>query len=188
MVKNDIIAAIEIAKLRDISLKSIVFPRNQQNDEYLEVLKELGITSYRGNEKSWFYSASSGDEEYLHKRIFRLIDSYFNISGNNCYDIEEIAKKEPFDIPSSRFLRPFNPKLKLFEKLRLRRILRSMTYAAKNQKIFHLWWHPHNFGTHQNENIEFLNKILNHYSFLNSKYGFESLTMSDLSKVLKEGK
>ena len=33
-----------------------------------------------------------------------------------------------------------------FKKLKMKRIKAQMTYAAKNDKLFHLWWHPHNFG------------------------------------------
>jgi hypothetical protein len=60
-----------------------------------------------------------------------------------------------------------------------------MTYAAKRGEVFHLWWHPHNFGINQKENLKFLNSILQHYTFLKEKYGFESLSMNDLSKTLQ---
>lgn len=182
--KYDILAAIKIAKTKNISLKSLVFPRNQFNNEYLEVIRELGITSYRGNEKAWFQKASNAEETKLYKRAFRLIDAYINISGHNCYSLKEIAKKKPFDIPSSRFLRPYSLKLKRIEHLRSKRILKSMTYAAKNNLVYHLWWHPHNFSVFKNENFDFLSKILNHYTFLKSEYAFESLTMDNLSELL----
>ena len=182
--KSDILAAQEIAKTKGISLKSLVFPRNQFNEEYLDCLEELGITSYRGNERVWFHNASNRQGESLLKRGFRLIDRYINISGHNCYYLKDLSTKKPHDIPSSRFLSPFSPTLKSLENLRLRRIKMSMTYAAKNKKIFHLWWHPHNFSIHQNESFLFLNKILIHYDYLNSKYGFESLTMNELSILL----
>jgi len=71
------------------------------------------------------------------------------------------------------------------EGMRLKRILNSMTFAAKNKQVFHLWWHPHNFGTDQKQNFEFLDKILKHYVKLNAQFGFESITMSNLSSRLK---
>ncbi|MEO6349012.1 MAG: polysaccharide deacetylase [Aquaticitalea sp.] len=181
---NDTVAAILIAKEKGIILRSLIFPRNQFNESYLEILKNNGITSYRGNERVWFYTAAT--EETIFKKAFRLMDTYVKISGHNSYDLDDIQKNTPYDIPSSRFLRPFSPKLKPLETLRLKRILNSMTFAAKNSKVYHLWWHPHNFGAHQKENFEFLNKILQHYDVLNSQYGFESITMSELSNQLKE--
>lgn len=179
-------AAIAIAKAKNVQLKSLIFPRNQFNEEYLAVIKELGITSYRGNENAWFYQAVNDKDNILFKRLFKLLDSYINISGHNCYSPENIIKERPFNIPSSRFLRAHSPKLKLFENLRLRRILKSMTYAAKNGKIFHLWSHPHNLGLDQEQNFSFLSKVLDHYDDLREKYKFESMTMAGLSNYLSE--
>ncbi len=182
--RDDMVAAKKIGEAKGISFQSIIFPRNQFNEEYIEVLKDLGITSYRGNEKIWFFNGKMGEEAKMMKRAFRLLDSYVNISGHNCYELEEIKASTPYNIPSSRFLRPYSPKLSILEPIRLKRILNGMTYAAKNKKVYHLWWHPHNFGVHQEENFKILNKILNHYDVLKSKYGFESLTMGEVSNQL----
>lgn len=182
--REDLIAALKIAEAKGVSVKSIIFPRNQFNEAYVEVLKDLGITSYRGNEKIWFFNGAMGEWSKLLKRAFRLLDSYVSISGHNCYDMEGIKASTPYNIPSSRFLRPFSPKLRILEPIRLKRILNGMTYAAKHKKVYHLWWHPHNFGVHQEENFKILNKILDHYDLLRSKYGFESMTMGEVSNQL----
>ena len=113
------------------------------------------------------------------------MDSYINITGYHCYEYEKFSELPLFNIPSSRFLRPYSPKFALLEGLRLLRIKNAMTYAAKNNLLFHLWWHPHNFGINCNENIIFLEKILIHYEFLNKKYQFQSVTMDELSQNLK---
>lgn len=60
-----------------------------------------------------------------------------------------------------------------------------MTYAAKTNKIFHLWWHPHNFSINQEENFIFLGKILRHYEYLNKRFALESLTMKELSSMIE---
>jgi len=182
--EQDIMAAVEIAKRYNVDIKSLVFPRNQFNDEYIEVIKSLGITSFRGNEKGWIYDAVKGRDEKLLRRIIRLLDAYVNISGYNCYSLGDLYRKEPFDIPSSRFLRPYSSRLRSLEGLRLRRILKSMTHAAEAGKLFHLWWHPHNFGINQNENMGFLKKILEHYMELNKKFDFDSVTMREMSNIL----
>jgi hypothetical protein len=59
-----------------------------------------------------------------------------------------------------------------------------MTYAAKNNLAFHLWWHPHNFGKNISENFSFLEKILLHYQQLHQQYHFESMSMCDLANEL----
>ena len=63
------------------------------------------------------------------------------------------------------------------ENLKLRRIRNSMTYAAKNNLLYHLWWHPHNFGQNTDKNMDTLKRVLEHYKKLELKYGFRSLTM-----------
>lgn len=203
----DMIAAKNIASTCGIPTTSVIFPRNQYNSSYTDVCIEVGISSYRGNEAHWIYDSGRkinnpllrlvttytgafGQRLKKHlRKIFRMIDSYINITGQNCYSIEYLQSKFPVDIPSSRLLRPYSPVLSLFEPLRLRRIKRGMTYAAKNNLTYHLWWHPHNFGVNQDKNFAFLEKILEHYQELNLKYNFQSVTMSNLAaSVLKTTK
>lgn len=184
--KSDIYSAIIIARNKQLKIKSLVFPRNQWNEKYLFVLRELGIRCYRGNEINWLYNAVNEKNNHIFRRILRLLDAYINISGYNTYNISEIEKKEPFNIPASRFLRPFSKRLILFENLRFKRIKKAMTYAAKTNTIFHLWWHPHNFGINTYQNISFLRKILQHFIWLQKKYGMRSYNMGEISNLLSE--
>ncbi|MCK5831968.1 MAG: polysaccharide deacetylase family protein [Methylococcales bacterium] len=181
---SDIEAAIEIAKKKDITIKSLVFPRNQWNNEYLSVLVGHGITSYRGNERGWLYKATNESDEKLIRRASRLMDSYFNITGANSYSLKSIGTEKPFNIPSSRFLRPISKRLSLFENLRKQRIIKSLKRAAKNQEVFHLWWHPHNFGVNTDDNIEFLDAILSSFRDMKTQYGMESLNMGEISNLI----
>lgn len=182
--RADLQAAIRAASEYNIKLTSIIFPRNQYSKEYLEVCKEAGIICYRGNASAWLYQPIEYDKESMVRRAVRITDAYFNLTGHNCYDPADLKSDLPLNIPSSRLLRPYIPGLKALEGLRLRRITSGMTFAAREKKIFHLWWHPHNFGIHQDENLSFLSKILSHYKVLQSKYGFENHTMTELAGKL----
>lgn len=182
--KADLQAAKDVARKFEIELSSLVFPRNQFNNQYLEACKDAGITSIRGNEVSWLYAARNDEEESLVRRTFRLLDSYANISGHHCFDPRSIEPNLPINIPSSRFLRPYSAKLKMFDGLRLKRITSAMSYAALHQLGYHLWWHPHNFGINQDENFSFLEKILRHYQTLQNQYAFESCTMRSLANEI----
>tara|TARA_R110000868_G_scaffold293806_2_gene554298 strand:- start:8745 stop:9737 length:993 start_codon:yes stop_codon:yes gene_type:complete len=182
----DIKAAVLIAKDKGVKLTSLAFPRNQFNLDYLKICNDNGITNYRGNEEVWFYKPDSEENTTLFKRIARTLDCYINISGKHCYIIQELSKKTPYNIPSSRFLRPYAHKLKILEKLKVRRIKKAMTYAAKNGLMYHLWWHPHNFGNNIEENFNTLKSILEHFRFLNEKYNFESKTMAETGDILKK--
>lgn len=185
--RDDLKAAIKVAQLYNISIESLVFPRNQFNDSYIAICKEMGLITYRGNEKSWLYKAQIGEKESAIRRILRLLDSYIPLTGENCYSDNDMKSNFPINIPSSRFLRAYSKKLAVIDFLKLKRIKDGMTYAAKNNKTYHLWWHPHNFGINQEENFNFLIKILKHYEYLNKTYGFESITMKNLAKRLRNG-
>lgn len=182
--RADLQAAFKAAKPYNIQPTSIIFPRNQYSDEYLQVCKEVGIVCYRGNASAWLYQPVEYEKESLFRRAVRITDAYINLTGHNCYDPSLLAGDLPLNIPSSRLLRPYIPKLKKLEGLRLNRILSGMTHAAKENKVFHLWWHPHNFGIHQDENLLFLTKILNHYKYLKSTFGFENHTMTEFARLL----
>jgi peptidoglycan/xylan/chitin deacetylase (PgdA/CDA1 family) len=182
--RHDLMAAKSIADKKGIALTSLVFPRNQFNEEYLKVCTEMGLLCFRGNEQSWLYTATDEKGETLLRRALRLLDAYVNISGHHCYTDEFMRKSKPVNIPASRFFRPFHPKLQFLEKLKLQRIKSSMLYAAKNNLTYHLWWHPHNFGINQDQNLALLKKVLEYYQQLNKAYGFKSYTMTELATLL----
>jgi peptidoglycan/xylan/chitin deacetylase (PgdA/CDA1 family) len=179
--RADLEAASESFRRLDIETKSLIFCRNQYDNCDLQTAKDLGFTSFRGNEDHYLYKPRQSKQP-LTVRGGRLVDAYINIAGNNFSspkeDIEGLI-----NIPSSRFLRPYS-KNKYLEILRLQRIKSSMLNAAKTGKGFHLWWHPHNFGSNLYENIAFLDSILNYYRVLNAEYGMDSLNMSEISERL----
>jgi peptidoglycan/xylan/chitin deacetylase (PgdA/CDA1 family) len=186
--RDDLQAAKRIASKRGVELKSFVFPRNQYNEAYLNVCKEEGISSFRGNETSWVYKAKDVDSETMFRRAVRLADAYLNLSGHHCHEATYMNSTELCNIPASRFLRPYSKRMAFLDWLRLKRITKSMTYAARNGLTYHLWWHPHNFGINIKENLAFLEKILLHYEVLAKKYGFRSVSMQQLSDILKHEK
>lgn len=181
----DLDAAIIAAQSFGIDLRSIVFPRNQYNKDYLGVLSEKNIKTYRGNENHWLYQAGRHQKLQYVKRFLRLLDSYLNISGHHCYSYNDSRQQKPFNLPSSRFLRPYNIKLRHLEEIRLRRIKKSMHYAAKKNQIYHLWWHPHNFGKYTKENMAFLKEIILYFKTLQTMFHMKSLNMSEVGSLVR---
>lgn len=176
----DIDAAIAVSQDKGLATRSIVFPRNQWNPAYLFALKERGIRSFRGNETSWCYRPIDSRKESTLMRAGRFLDTYANLCGHQTYAPESAKPDRPINLPASRLLRPFTPRLAMLEPLRLRRIKRSLRHAAKNHQVFHLWWHPHNFGINTDVNISFLAKVLQEFSALRDEYGMRSLTMDEV--------
>ncbi len=180
--RADLRAARRVARERGIELCSLVFPRNQFNEEYLSICAEEGIIAYRGNQRNWMYEASTTDGESRLKRPARLADVYLNLSGHNGHEAAVLGEKPPFDIPASRLLRPVSSMAAWLEWLRLRRIKDEMSHAARNGLFYHLWWHPHNFGADVDANLAFLRQVLAHYQQLREQYGMESLNMGEIAR------
>ncbi len=184
----DVKVSIQVAEAIGQPTKSIVFPRNQINRGYLHVCKVNGIQSFRGYEDGWVYRVGPYHNEGILKRILRLTDCYVPIFGDHTYPIDQVEIEPIINLPSSRFLRPYHASLKSLEPLRLRRIKNSITNAAKKGEVFHLWWHPHNFGKDIDSNLLFLTEILIHVAAMREQYGLTSLTMSEASTLALEVK
>jgi hypothetical protein len=126
------------------------------------------------------YQLKAKAEEGKWKRFSRLMDFYFPVNGHRLVEPSEMNGM--VNIPASCFLRPFSRKLSFMEGRRLARMKAEMTAAAKNKKIYHLWWHPHNFGRDMENNFEILSKLITHYNSLREKYGMETLTMGEVAE------
>ena len=188
MFTEDLLFAKQQAERNGLDLQSIVFPKNQYNDDYIKACVPFGIKVYRGNPSSSFLMLRAMEHENYFRKAMRLGDAYLNLSGHNTFTDEFIKQSFPYNIPGSRFLRPYSNSLRFFDFLKLKRIKNGMLHAAKNNETYHLWWHPHNFGRNQKENFIFLEKILSYYNFLNNKYGFKSYSMLELANELEKQK
>lgn len=178
----DLELAKNVASKNDINLKSIIFPRNQYNEKYLDELLKQDINIYRGTPESYIYK-SRNKSNYL-IRALRLLDTYINITGHITHKYIN-ANNSLYNVKASRFLRPQNNTNKYLRKLQLRRIKNEMTFAAKNKHYYHLWWHPHNFAASPEENISFIQELITHFHYLNKKYNFQSESMESFTGKVK---
>lgn len=176
--RADLVASQNAARRQGISLKSLVFPRNQIRLSYLPICRETGFHAYRGNPNFWLYKSRSRGEEKPWLRAIRLADSYFPLSKHRVQN-ERYSTGDLVDVPASVFLRPVAGRINRMDNLRLTRIKRSMTSAAKTRSLFHLWWHPENFGRHIDSNLQILRSILDHYRTLKLQYGMAACTMAE---------
>jgi len=179
-IKNfeaDLVAAIALAQQRNLTLRSIVFPRNQYDATHLAVCAQQGISAYRGNETFWPYRAAPVAQHTLPRRALRLADAYTGLLGAKTSPLNP-AEGQGSDIRASQFLRPKTGMLRLVHPLHIRMIKRALTQAARTAQRYHLWWHPHNFGLKTADNLAALTDILVHFQRLAADYGMVSRAMS----------
>ena len=183
--REDLEAAVHATANWGVTLRSLVFPRNQVNAAYLPACAECGIQAYRGAGSHWMYRERKRSSESSVRRAVRLLDAYLNISGHNTFSLDCTGQGPPFNLPASRYLRPYSPHLRLLEPLRLARICRGLDYAAAKNRVYHLWFHPEDFGPNLNQNLRCLEMILRHYVALRDRGAMESVSMGELADRLR---
>ena len=177
----DIQAAVQIAADAGVTIKSMVFPRNQILPDYLDICLSKGIKVFRGNPQTFFYRSRNNDQQTLFVRAGRLLDSVLPLDGSHGYVMGH-TDNAALDIPASRMLRTTGQGLpEWFIRLQLLRVKSEMKHAAQRGQMYHLWWHPHNFGRNTEKNLAYLEDLLRFYAMLHGEYGMKSLAMGDFS-------
>jgi hypothetical protein len=118
----------------NVTPASLVFPKNQIAFEHL--IPQTGIRIWRGNENAWFFDQTTERTNSHFPRLLRLMDSVSPWS-------RRATLPEPNVTRSSLFVR-FNLPDPLW-KLHMLRIQNELRFIAPDH-VFHIWWHPENFG------------------------------------------
>jgi len=181
--RDDLRAAQRSAGLYGKTLRSLVFPRNQFNEDYLRVCREEGFTAVRDNPRDWFWNIRSTQNESAWKRLNRGLDAYLPVGKRNTYTLDSVTAESglPACIPASRLLRPYRPKEFFLNAMKIARIKSEMERAAKAGEVYHLWWHPHNFGSYPEQSLAGLDEILNHFDYCRKQYAMTSLSMGEMA-------
>lgn len=173
----DLEAAQNISKSKfGHELKSLVFPRNQYNQATIETAAKAGFEFVRTNPGDWFWKNTAS--ESLMKKVFRTGDTFFPLGERTSFEKPSISGSGIVSIPASRLLRPYN-RNSVFNQVRINRIKQELSEASKNSEMYHLWWHPHNFGHYPEENLKALESILMYVAELKEMTGFNSLNMEE---------
>lgn len=186
--RADLRAAQTAAAFYHKKLRSLVFPRNQFNEEYLRVCFEEGFIAVRDNPRDWFWNIQSTQRESMWKRLNRGVDAYWPVGKKNTYTLDSIHVKEglPLCIPASRLLRPYRPSELFLNTMKINRINSEMERAASKNEVYHLWWHPHNFGNFPKESMEGLRRIVENFVRCRERFGMESLSMGEVAMSIEQ--
>lgn len=182
----DVASAVAIAERRGLKLESLVLPRNQINRSYLPFAREAGFLSYRGEQLGWIYSDVPGPSMQL-RRATRLLDAYVGVRGPGLAAWDTLLVEAGLrNVRAGGFLRPYRSSIGRFEEVRIHHLLRSIRTAAREKKMLHLWWHPHNFGVDQGANLQMLRRLLEEFRRCRDELGMESLAMRDVARSVSE--
>ena len=182
--RADLKAMLAAAAKVGLKLNSIVFPKNQYDLNHLNVCRQLRFRAFRGNQSCRLYDPRSTTRETRWLRMIRFADSYWNLSSHNCYSLAEAGREPPLNLRASRFLRPYIRNMPMLQGLQERRVVAGMTHAAEHGLVYHLWWHPHNFGVDLEQNMDSLRRILDHFQVMHERFGMKSINMAELASLI----
>lgn len=184
--RADLTSALRIAHAKEHQINSIVFPRNQHNPAYDPALVDAGIETYRGVAPGWSNRAGVRADQHPTRRAVRLLESVF--PWGPARDIAWPGMRRPsglYDVAASAFLRPVGLGGRAGDALRFSRLANAIRAAAERRTVFHLWWHPHNFGLRLEENLAFLTRLLDVFERCRDCRGMRSLTMLDTARTAR---
>ncbi len=119
--------------------RSLVYPQNRI--AYTDLLREHGITAYRGSQPSWY--------GWLPKALQRPAHllSRANASLPPVYRPVR-ASDGLVNLPASQFLMSYDGvRRRVPTAARVRQAERGLARAIRQQAVFHLWFHPFNLGS-----------------------------------------
>jgi len=187
-LRADLAAATAVAGSLGLTLRSLVLPRNQWNPAYAGAVRDCGFTCYRGPQPSWGHRPQAAGATSLARRGARLLDTYGGISPPPTTAWEDLVGDDGLcNIPASAFLRPYSARRRHLEPRRRARLFSGLRRAARDGRLFHLWWHPHNFAAHPVESFDLLRALLDEADRLSRSDGLVSLSMGDVAAAALRG-
>jgi peptidoglycan/xylan/chitin deacetylase (PgdA/CDA1 family) len=179
--RADLAAARAIGDHLGVGLRSLVLPRNQWAPHYAAAVSDSGFTAYRGPQPSWGHRPARPGVVGPVRRAARLVDTYTGLAAPPTTAWADVRGPDGLcNIPASAFLRPFSPTRRWLEPLRRARLVSGLRDAARRARIFHLWWHPHNFAARPQESVDVLRRVLDEFDRLEESDGLRSLAMGDV--------
>ncbi len=170
--ESDVRKCVELARNQGIVLKSFVFPRNKIS--YLSILARYGFTSYRHH--------AAHERSSRVKRLWGLICDMLPLTPPVVSTWKE-RESGLVAIPAS-FLFRYAHGLSSWipAKMRVIKAKKGLEKAARENKMFHLWFHPIHFAWKGESLFRELEEILKFASQLRDEGRMEIQNMSQVAQ------
>ena len=154
VAESELEMCVALARAMEIDLRSFAFPRNQVG--HLDVLRRHGISCYRGPEPNWY---SSSKLPHAVKRLAHLWDVI--TAARPPVVMPETDEEGLLNIPGSMIYFPAHAWRRAIPiSLRVKRAVKGLEAAARQKRVFHLWFHPINMADRMDAMFAGLRSIL----------------------------
>src|SRR4030095_8306169 len=155
-----------------VELRSFVFPQNRVG--HLDLLKEYGFTCYRGPEPH-----EDGQLPEVRRRLAHLWKVC--TAAQPLVHLPELTAAGIWNIPGSMFYFPMHGRRRYLPlALRVKRAVKGLQAAARQRRIFHLWFHPTHLADETEQMVAGLHAILARAVELRARGELEIASMGNL--------
>lgn len=175
--ESEIATCVRLAREQGIELRSFVFPRNQIG--HLDVLRNYGFTCYRGPEPHWY--EQRGYPELI-KRLAHLWQVV--TAARPPVVLPEYVSPGIWNIPGSMIYFPMHGFRRYIPlSRRVCRAIKGIDAAARERRVFHLWFHPTNLADEMEAMFRGLRAICARARQLREEGALDFLPMGALARV-----
>jgi len=151
--EEEVEAAVETLRAFGVEPETFVFPRNDIG--HVDVLHEHEIRVYRGIDARWYERSSVPNAV---KPVLRFADE---VARGTPPVVRPVERNGIIEIPGSQVFRPSHGGWQYPPgRSSVVRAKKGVKAAARKRGVFHLWFHPFNFGHNIDTDIGRLEEVL----------------------------
>lgn len=171
---SEVAECVKLAAEMDIRMTSFVFPRNEIG--HLDVLSNYGFRCYRGVEPNWFEERNVSEAVRRSLRLFEVLTS-----ATPPVVLPHLTESGLWNVPGSAMFFPMHGVRRFIPmKSRVSRCVKGLKKAAREKKVFHLWFHPTNMVDEMEKMFGGLRKVLEQARDLRDGGELDFMTMEQL--------
>ncbi|MCX7847974.1 MAG: polysaccharide deacetylase family protein [bacterium] len=176
-IRADIELARKVHEGEGVSFRVFVFPYNHVG--FRRLLAEAGVRAYRGQTRRWY----DGVKPYL---LWRGLNLLTQLMGSTPPVVTPVRDEYGMvNVPDSMLLYHRRGLRRLITPRRqVEMAVRGMEAAAREGKIFHLWFHPSNIEYRMEEQCRTLDEILCHARRMIDDGVLENMTIGEVARTI----
>jgi len=152
---SELAECVRLADQAGVRLRSFAFPGNRVG--HLDLLPDHGFACYRGPEPNWYDGPGPGAT----RRLAHLADVVLARTPPVSEPVEEIPGL--WNVPGSMMYFPMHGRRRYIPlSRRIRRATKGLDRAARERRVFHLWFHPTNLADETDRMFAGLRAIFDH--------------------------
>jgi peptidoglycan/xylan/chitin deacetylase (PgdA/CDA1 family) len=172
--QSELAECVRLAGECGVELHSFAFPRNRVG--HLDVLREHGITVYRGPDPAWYEDRGLPRPV---KRLAHLADTVHARRPPVVLPEEELPGL--WNLPGSMIYFPMHgPRRHIPLSVRVSRAMKGLDAAVDQRRVFHLWFHPTNLAFETDAMFDGLRRTFERATALRSDGRLAILPMRDV--------